>query len=251
MTDGGDEEVVKAFVNEEAVEPKRITSFTGKNNFLSNFHICVFRYNEITWYSAEHAFQAAKCVHKIEYYKIRDAFTPSDAKRIGRIVTLRPDWDAVKYNIMKEIVTAKFEDERLRDKLLDTGNVELIEGNTWGDKTWGAVKDSAGRFQGENLLGKILMDVRRELQRQQIEKKLYSTREVAKLLHVSRPRVRQFVEEGLLTKVQKGTYGHFKFKHSEVNALLKARRDARRAREARKAKKLERQAERQVESIAA
>ena len=60
---------------------------------------------------------------------------------------------------MKEIVTAKFEqNELLRQRLKETGTAYLIEGNTWGDTFWGKV-DS----KGENHLGLILMDVREEL----------------------------------------------------------------------------------------
>ena len=60
---------------------------------------------------------------------------------------------------MYEIVKAKFEqNEDLRKRLINTGDEELIEGNTWGDKIWGKVKG-----EGQNNLGKILMRVRKEL----------------------------------------------------------------------------------------
>ena len=57
----------------------------------------------------------------------------------------------------------------LREKLLATGDAELIEGNTWRDMTWGAVwnKDK-GRWVGKNNLGRILMKVRDELKSQKI-----------------------------------------------------------------------------------
>jgi predicted NAD-dependent protein-ADP-ribosyltransferase YbiA (DUF1768 family) len=37
----------------------------------------------------------------------------------------------------------------------------LVEGNTWGDKFWGAVKNKDGKWEGKNCLGKILMILRR------------------------------------------------------------------------------------------
>lgn len=83
------------------------------------------------------------------------------AKRRGRQILLRPDWDAVKIGLMKEIVRAKFiQNPHLAGKLLATGNRQIAEGNTWGDTYWG-VNLQTGK--GENHLGQILMQVRREL----------------------------------------------------------------------------------------
>ena len=85
---------------------------------------------------------------------------PSEAKRLGRNVQLRPDWETVKYDIMYEVCKAKFEqNDDLREMLLDTGDAYLEEGNTWNDRCWGTC-----RGVGENHLGKILMRIRDELQ---------------------------------------------------------------------------------------
>ena len=46
----------------------------------------------------------------------------------------------------------------LGNKLLETGNQELVEGNTWGDIFWGVCNG-----KGQNWLGKILMMVRDEI----------------------------------------------------------------------------------------
>lgn len=84
---------------------------------------------------------------------------PSQAKKKGRSVSLRPDWEEIKINVMYEICKAKFtQNENLKRSLLNTGNTELIEGNNWGDKIWGQVNGV-----GENNLGKILMKIREEL----------------------------------------------------------------------------------------
>lgn len=81
-------------------------------------------------------------------------------KRLGRRVKLRPDWESIKDQVMYEVCKAKFsQNTDLRDKLVATGDAELVEGNTWGDKIWGICNG-----QGENRLGKILMKVRTELQ---------------------------------------------------------------------------------------
>jgi len=47
--------------------------------------------------------------------------------------------------------------------LLATGRRRLIEGNIWGDRYWGACQDEDGQWVGENRLGELLMEVRRDL----------------------------------------------------------------------------------------
>tara|TARA_Y100000034_G_C6567824_1_gene245972 strand:- start:117 stop:422 length:306 start_codon:yes stop_codon:yes gene_type:complete len=82
-----------------------------------------------------------------------------EARKLGRRVRLRSDWHEVRLSIMKEIVHAKFtQNEDLRERLLDTGDNELIEGNTWGDSFWGVC-----RGKGQNHLGNILMAIREKL----------------------------------------------------------------------------------------
>lgn len=135
----------------------KIDSFRGDYFFLSNFYEAPVSYDGLTYKNNEAAFQAQKT-----NAKDRHTFTDlsaSEAKRLGRIVILRRDWEHVKVKIMYEIVKAKFEQNPdLRIKLLNTGDAELEEGNTWGDRIWGTVNGS-----GQNLLGKILMQVRDEL----------------------------------------------------------------------------------------
>ena len=59
----------------------------------------------------------------------------------------------VKVKLMFVLVTEKFkQNPELKQKLLETGNQELIEGNTWNDTFWGVCNG-----QGQNWLGKILM----------------------------------------------------------------------------------------------
>ena len=92
--------------------------------------------------------------------------SPSDAKRLGRKIALRKDWELVKVDRMTDIVRAKFEqNEELARKLLDTGDCFLVEDNDWGDRIWGQVNG-----QGANLLGNILMQVRQEIRERQMNK---------------------------------------------------------------------------------
>ena len=88
---------------------------------------------------------------------IRNAPSPGAAKRMGRKIAIRNDWEAVKEKVMLSVVRAKFEDAYLRRLLTATGTAALIEGNEWGDRFWGVC-----RGEGENRLGKILMKVRSE-----------------------------------------------------------------------------------------
>jgi len=141
-----------------------ITSFRGEHFFLSNFFERAFEWDGLTWRSAEHAYQASKAADgdKIGKYAIKMAATPAIAKRLGAKVEMRADWDEVKYAFMRLIVRAKFSDPEMARLLLATGDEELVEGNTWGDKTWGCVLEG-GEWEGRNMLGRILMDVRAEL----------------------------------------------------------------------------------------
>jgi len=137
----------------------KINSFSGEFSFLSNFYECLITLDGKEYSSTEHAFQAAKTLLEKERSKIRKADTPGKAKRLGKLVKLRKDWESVKVGVMRELVLQKFtRHQDLREKLLATGDAELIEGNTWGDRYWGTVDG-----QGKNWLGKILMEVRKQL----------------------------------------------------------------------------------------
>lgn len=140
------------------IEP--ITSFKGSHYFLSNFFLAEIDMDGESYPSIEHAYQAAKTHDETERARIRKAKSPGAAKRLGRRVTLRPDWESVKLETMRRLVRQKFHCHRLlRRALLETGDAELIEGNYWNDTYWGQCPIGTGF----NHLGKILMEVRNEL----------------------------------------------------------------------------------------
>lgn len=136
-----------------------INHFRDQYYFLSNFSDSPMEYDGILYQNAEAAFQAQKCINAAE----RDAFSKinsTEAKKLGRKVSLRPDWENIKVSVMRDIVRAKFSQNlELREKLLATSGEYLEEGNTWGDRVWGTVNGS-----GANLLGWILMELREELE---------------------------------------------------------------------------------------
>jgi ribA/ribD-fused uncharacterized protein len=113
----------------------------------------------IVYPTAEHAYQAAKSLDPTVRRRIATLPTPSEARKAGRALPIRPDWETAKFTIMEAVVRDKFtRNPDLRAKLLATGDAELIEGNDWGDRVWGVY-----RGQGENRLGKLLMKVRADL----------------------------------------------------------------------------------------
>ena len=138
--------------------PKRINLFKDRYWFLSNFYPCDIRYEGITYPSIEHAFQAAKTISKSMKVKISHLARASLAKRAGRKLPLRKDWEKVKQTTMYNLLKIKFRDPTLAEKLLRTGSAELIEGNWWGDTYWGICEG-----KGQNYLGRLLMKVRKEM----------------------------------------------------------------------------------------
>lgn len=146
-----------------------IDKFVGEHRFLSNFwtgnpfpfgkrYKAEGYYEPLIWSSAEHLFQAMKTTNPHEQMHIHHASTPAAAKRRGREVRLRTDWETFKIEAMRATLWAKFKDPKMRAKLIATGGRELIEGNTWGDTYWGVCNGT-----GENMLGKLLMALREEI----------------------------------------------------------------------------------------
>lgn len=133
--------------------------FKGKYSFLSNMYPALvtltIRGKKLTFECSEAAFQAMKCPEKARDFVGIDGCT---AKRRGKQVPLRSDWDKIKISWMEKVVTAKFEHKALAEMLIATGDIEIVEDNTWHDTFWGMCN---GR--GRNEPGKILMKVRRRL----------------------------------------------------------------------------------------
>lgn len=134
-----------------------IIHFEGEYKFLSNFWRSPMKVRNYSFQNGESAFQGFKDMKRITEF---ESIKPSEAKKLGRKVKLRDDWEWIKNGIMEEVVRAKFTQNReLADKLLATENRLLVEGNWWNDRIWGVSNGT-----GENRLGEILMNVRLELQ---------------------------------------------------------------------------------------
>lgn len=136
-----------------------IDEFRGEYAFLSNFYETDIYCWGFKYRNAEAAFQAMKDPLRASSFVGLDA---KAAKRLGRKVNLRKDWEQCKEGIMFTVCFAKFtQNPELGKKLVATGDKMLIEGNTWGDVEWGVCNG-----KGNNLLGNILMRVREKIKKQ-------------------------------------------------------------------------------------
>lgn len=135
---------------------------------LSNYYNCKVVYDNRTYLSSEAAYQSMKTTDS----SLRDNFSnlsPDEAKALGRKIEasnkLRPDWDKVKFDIMHDIVLAKFsQNQDCKDDLLRTKGFSLVENTTgWCDTIWGRCHCKKCNGKGENYLGRILTSVRKEL----------------------------------------------------------------------------------------
>lgn len=141
-----------------------IAVFEGDFEFLSNFFPSPIVHEGITYPTNEHFFQAMKTLDPLERKSVANAATPGRAKRLGRKIALRSDWEAIKSDVMLQGLRLKFANPVLAEKLLATGNKILVEGTTWHDNEWGDCScDKCKHIPGQNKLGKLLMQVREEL----------------------------------------------------------------------------------------
>jgi ribA/ribD-fused uncharacterized protein len=132
-----------------------------KYGCFSNFSAHPVEIRGKEWPTSEHFFQAQKFAGTEHEEAIRRAKSPMIAARMGRDRSkpIRPDWELVKDDLMREAVRAKFSQHRdLREILLATGDAAIVE-HTENDSYWG----DGGDGSGMNTLGRILADVRAEL----------------------------------------------------------------------------------------
>jgi ribA/ribD-fused uncharacterized protein len=137
-----------------------IDQFTDEYSFLSNFYPSVVKLDGATYPTVEHAYQAAKTYDTGAREAIRLCKTPSQAKRLGRAIPIMPDWENQRLGIMSMLLIDKFSDPTLKQKLIDTGDNTLIEGNYWHDNYWGSCSCIRCPSRGNNNLGLLLMNMR-------------------------------------------------------------------------------------------
>ena len=137
--------------------------FRGDFYFLSNMYETDCVYKGVVFPSSEHLYQWLKTEPGWWRDKILEAPHGKVAKKLAantkcpkREIPGGYDWDSWRIHLMKRAVWSKFQNKELEEKLVDTGNICLVEHNQWGDTFWGVSKGV-----GKNNLGKILMNLRK------------------------------------------------------------------------------------------
>lgn len=124
-------------------------------------------HNGIVYPSSENMYQAFKTLERRER-KLIAKLPPNQSKNYWKFNSIKnPTFHADKIGYMELAIRAKFKNPDLAVKLLRTGSAELIEGNWWGDGFWGVVERTG---HGHNHLGKLLMQIRKELSEELIPK---------------------------------------------------------------------------------
>jgi ribA/ribD-fused uncharacterized protein len=144
-----------------------IPAFVGPYNFLSNFTSSIFVVDGVKYKTVEHYYQANKTKNVEMFTKIVECDGPVQAKRLGKKVMLKENWENIKEDVMLTALRKKFQIPKFRRKLLDTGNMDLIEGNYWHDNYWGSCTcRHCSNILGRNRLGYLIMKVRDEIRRE-------------------------------------------------------------------------------------
>lgn len=138
-----------------------VLSFDGDYAILSNFAPAVVKFDGLYFPTVENAFQAAKSLTSLgrqEFVKL----TPSEAKKLGRRIRLRLDWNDVKDAVMFSLLMQKFRyGTRAYATLMSTGDGHICEGNTWHDNYWGDCScPRCAAVEGKNMMGKLLTEIR-------------------------------------------------------------------------------------------
>lgn len=144
-------------------QQQKILGFNGEYRWLSNFYPVKISYEGDLYPSVEHAYVAAKTTNPNQRRLIPN-MTAGYAKKYGRQIQIRDDWDVVKSDIMFGLLAEKFSQKKFIELLLSTNNMYLEETNTWGDTYWGVCNGV-----GENRLGKMLMEIRCTLQEMMVQ----------------------------------------------------------------------------------
>ncbi len=183
--DNPTERMLEEFAPEQIVE-----KFQG--TFLSNFYAVPVVLGGVTYPSVEHAYQSAKFSPSVltslnqeqkdalaEILKekgyaetitdfsaifqkptITSGIIKSIANQLRNWGFVRADWDDARVEVMINLLIQKFSLPEFREKLRDTKDLYLIEGNTWEDTLWGVCDG-----KGKNLLGRALMNLRSKIQK--------------------------------------------------------------------------------------
>jgi len=145
------------------------------NDPFSNFEFVNIEHKGHKFPTTEHAYMWEKAIFFGDTKIAEEILTtdkPGLAKNLGRQVKGfdQEKWEEVAYDIMLEINRHKWRDtEKYSSMLLETGDRKLVEASPY-DRVWGigmgendeGVEDESN-WTGHNLLGKVIMQIREEL----------------------------------------------------------------------------------------
>lgn len=135
-------------------------------NWFSNMRVMSvpIEHGPFRFKTPEHFYQAMKADDFKDACKIANEPNPRIAKRIGRKIKIRQDWENIKIEVMKFVQVHRFSLPEWRKQLLEHKG-DIVEWNNWHDNFWGdCVCDKCKHIKGENNLGKILMDIRKQIE---------------------------------------------------------------------------------------
>jgi ribA/ribD-fused uncharacterized protein len=131
----------------------------------SNLYRAAIEFEGKCYPTAEHAYQAGKAAKPEVRDWILSAPTPSLAAMAAHGLytwDIVPNWAQIKFDRMSRVLRAKFtQHPELAEVLLSTGAARLVEAGTVNNsvnRLWGEVNGV-----GQNMLGVMLMELRREL----------------------------------------------------------------------------------------
>ena len=138
-----------------------INTFRDKYDWLSNFYKVKIVIKGVEFNSVENAYMSMKSTD-VEWVKFCEEKSPVLVKKKSRSIDVRSDWDDIKLKAMDHCLKQKFNQEPFRTKLINTLDENIVEGNWWGDVFWG-VNLKVDPNVGENHLGRLIMEIRKEL----------------------------------------------------------------------------------------
>jgi ribA/ribD-fused uncharacterized protein len=156
-------EVVEYQLNESCAFKKVKEEFGGFSNMSNDFKV---RVNGILMKNTEALYQACRFPDSVEIQReIVKQGSGMSAKMKSRHFRpqTRADWDDVRVDIMRWCVRVKLAQNFIGfGKLLEsTGDKPIVE-YSHKDTFWGAILTQEGVLKGQNVLGKLLMEIRDE-----------------------------------------------------------------------------------------
>lgn len=138
-----------------------IKEFQGEYRWLSNFSPCVIVLDGVEYKSVEHAYMSARSDTPGWKEFCKNTESPFTVKNQAKKVSDVEGWSNKKLSVMLECLVQKYNQEPYKTKLIETGDMDIQEGNAWKDVFWG-VDLKTGK--GKNHLGIMIMNIRRDLQ---------------------------------------------------------------------------------------